>query len=86
MSEQQQADVPWWRNHPWQGRHLFNENRTKNIHLLDKYNKMWVAWFPDGSGIHDVDPDPVVLRERIKASGDDPACYSYEYVSDETYI
>ena len=29
MSEQSQNGVPWWRNDPWNGRHLFWENRGK---------------------------------------------------------
>ncbi|MFO0841853.1 MAG: hypothetical protein U0797_05555 [Gemmataceae bacterium] len=86
MNEQPVNGVPWWRNHPWLGRHLFHENRTKNLHLLQKYNRMEVAWFPDGSGIRDADPDPMALRERIKASGDDPSWYNYEYVTDEAYL
>lgn len=30
----QQDGVPWWRNHPWLGKHLWYENRNKNAHLL----------------------------------------------------
>jgi hypothetical protein len=86
MSEPRENGVPWWRNHPWLGRHLFAENRAKNLHLLSGYNRMEVAWFPDGSGIRDADPDAVALWERIKASGDDPSWYNYEYVTDEVYF
>jgi hypothetical protein len=70
------------------GRHLFAENRRKfpGEELLTKYNRKYVAWYPDGSGIHDSDPDPIVLRERIEASGDDPAWYLIEYITDEMYI
>src|SRR5262245_30878234 len=81
-AETKQGNVPWWRNHPWLGRHLFAENRNKNCHLLLPYDNMTVAWFPDGSGIRDVDIDETALRERIKASGDDPDWYNYEYVRD----
>ena len=86
MSGASENGVPWWRNHPWLGRHLFVENRTKNLHLLREYDQMEVAWFPDGSGIRDADPDPDALWDRIKASGDDPSWYNYEYVSDELYL
>ena len=45
-------DVPWWRNHPWMGRHLYWENRNKfPLEELLKYNNKHVAWFPDGSGV-----------------------------------
>jgi len=80
--EKKQDEVPWWRNHPWLGRHLFAENRNKNCELLLPYDNMTVAWFPDGSGIRDADVDEITLRERIKASGDDPDWYLYEYVRD----
>jgi hypothetical protein len=87
MSTETQDGVPWWRNHPWHGRHLFAENRSRfPPEELLKYNHRYVAWYPDGSGIHDSDPDSLVLRERIKASGDDPAWYLIEYITDETYI
>jgi hypothetical protein len=83
MSAQQQ-EVPWWRNHPWLGAHRFHENRNRvPPEELRKYNDMHVAWFPDGSGVRDADPDGVALWERIKASGDDPSWYCYEWVSDE---
>ena len=62
---------------------MFLENRNKNAELLLQYNGMHVAWFPDGSGIRDADPDPEVLRERIKASGDNPSWYCYEYVEND---
>jgi hypothetical protein len=80
MSEQPTEGVPWWRNDPWLGRHLFVENRNKNVNLLAPYNQMHVAWFPDGSGIRDADLDLFVLWERIKASGEDPSWYNFEYV------
>ena len=64
MSAQSQDGVPWWRNDPWNGRHLFWENRGKfPAEELRKYNGRHVAWFPDGSGIHDSDPDPDALRD-----------------------
>jgi hypothetical protein len=76
-----QQDIPWWRNHPWLGRHLFRENRENfpREELL-KYHNKHVAWFPDGSGIRDADEDGMVLMERLKASGDDLSWYNYEYV------
>jgi hypothetical protein len=87
MSAQPQRQDQWWRSHPWNGRHLFHENRGKfPVEELLKYNRMYVAWYPDGSGIHDADSDEIVLRERIKASGDDPFLYRIEYISDESYV
>jgi hypothetical protein len=81
MSEQKNGELPWWRTHPWLGAHLFAENRNKvPLEVLQPYNHMRVAWFPDGSGIRDADVDGVALYERIKASGDDPSWYCYEYI------
>ncbi len=86
MSEQGQDGVPWWRNHPWQGRHLFRENRSKfPTEELLKYNRQYVAWIPDGSGIRDSGPDMFTVWKQIEASGDDPSLYCYEYITDETY-
>ena len=79
MSEPKKDDVPWWRNDPWLGRHLYLQNRDKNIELLLQYEGKHVAWFPDGSGIRDADVDGYVLWKRIEASGDDPQWYVYEY-------
>jgi hypothetical protein len=79
MSEPKPDEVPWWRNHPWLGGHLFLENRNKNCHLLLQYQDMYVAWFPDGSGIRDADADLVAMQERIEAAGEDPSWYCYEY-------
>ena len=87
MSEQSQDGVPWWRNDPWNGRHLFYENRSKfPAEELMKYNRQYVAWFPDGSGIFDHDPDPIALQERIRGTGDDVALYLIEYITDEAFI
>jgi hypothetical protein len=87
MSDVKQDGLPWWRNDPWHGRHLFAENRAKfPAEEVWKYNGQFVAWFPDGSGIRDADPDQVVLRERIKAAGEEPYWYTIEYISDEAYI
>jgi hypothetical protein len=86
MSEQSSDGVPWWRNDPWHGGHLFLENRNKNCALLLQYDGMHVAWFPDGSGIRDADVDGYELWKRIKASGDDPSWYVYEYFSTEPNI
>jgi hypothetical protein len=87
MSKQTQDGVPWWRNDPWHGCHRFAENRNKfPPEELVKYLGQYVAWFPDGSGILDSDTDSLVLWERIKASGDDPAWYFIEYITDEVYI
>jgi hypothetical protein len=83
----QPQDIPWWRHHPWMGRHLFAENRNRfPLEELLKYNNMHVAWFPDGSGIRDADEDGLVLWQRIEASGDDPSWYTYEFVSNEPMI
>jgi hypothetical protein len=87
MSEQSPDGVPWWRKDPWYGGHMFLANRSKfPMEELRKYNRQYVAWIPDGSGIHDSDPDPIALEERIKASGDEVAMYHIEYITDETYI
>jgi hypothetical protein len=81
MSEPKSEELPWWRTHPWQGRHLFWENRNKvPLEVLEKYNNMHVAWFPDGSGIRDADADGEAMIKRIEESGDDPQWYTYEYV------
>jgi hypothetical protein len=79
------GELPWWRNDPWLGAHLWAENRSKNADLLLPYDGKCVAWFPDGSGIRDADPDMGVLWNRIKASGDDPSWYAYEHVNLEPY-
>jgi hypothetical protein len=85
MSEQPQDAVPWWRNDPCYGGHMFLENRGKfPIEELRKYNHQYVPWIPDGSGFHDFDTDPIGLHERVKASGDEPAIYHIEHISDET--
>ena len=87
MSETKQPERPWWLDDPWRGTHLFAQNRGRfTWKELEKYKDRFVAWYPDGSGIHDSDPDSIVLWERIKASGDDPAWYLIEYITDETYI
>jgi hypothetical protein len=87
MSEHAKDSGQWWRSHPWQGRHLFAENRRKfPPEELEKYLGKYVAWFPDGSGIFDSDKDHDALWSRLKASGDDPATYCIEYITDETYV
>ena len=87
MSLQSQDGVPWWQNDPSHGGRMFLENRGKfPMAELRKYNRQYVAWIPDGSGIRDSDTDPIALHERIKASGDEPAMYHIEYITDETYI
>jgi hypothetical protein len=83
MSEQKNGELPWWRNHPWLGGHLYAENRNRNAHLTRPYEGMVVAWFPDGSGIRDADRDRGALWDRIKASGDDPSWFCYEYIEEE---
>lgn len=86
MSEQQDG-VPWWRNDPWNGRQMFRENRNKfPVEELLKYNRQYVAWFPDGSGIYDSDTDPTALRDRILAAGDEVAMYCIEYITDEAFV
>jgi hypothetical protein len=86
MSEQSSDGVPWWRNDPWLGGHLFLENRNKNCALLLQYDGMHLAWFPDGSGIRDADADGFELWKRIEAPRDDPSWYVYEYFSTEPNI
>lgn len=87
MSEAPNNGVPWWRNDPWLGADKWNDNVAKfPPEELAKYNHMHVAWFPDGSGIRDGDPDMGVLWKRIEASGDDPSWYCYEWISDELVI
>jgi hypothetical protein len=82
VSGPQPEEVPWWRNDPWMGRHLAAENRNKfPLEELARYHNQVVAWFPDGSGIRDADEDADALWERIKASGDDPSWYTYEFIS-----
>jgi hypothetical protein len=52
---------------------MFLQNRSRfPVEELRKYNGQYVAWIPDGSGIHDSDTDPIALQDRIKASGDEP--------------
>lgn len=83
----QPQDLPWWRKHPWLGRHLFRDNRDKfPQEELAKYNNKHVAWFPDGSGIRDADEDGEVLVERLKASGDDLSWYNFEYVTIDPHL
>ena len=65
---------------------LVHRNRRPDDAQLGKYNGQYVAWFPDGSGIYDSDPDPMALRERIKAAGDEVATYLIELISDEPQI
>jgi hypothetical protein len=87
MSEQPKDGVPWWRNDPWYGGHKFYENRYRfPVEELMKYNGRYVAWFPDGSGIFDSDPNPIVLEDRIAATGDEVAMYPIESITDETYV
>jgi hypothetical protein len=87
MSTEKQDGAPLWRNHPWRGRHLFAENRGKfPAEELLKYNRTFVAWYPDGSGIFDSDADHNALWERVKAAEDEPALYLIEYITDEAFI
>jgi hypothetical protein len=87
MSEQTQDGVPWWRKDPCYGGEMFLKNRsTFPVEELAKYNGKYVAWIPDGSGIHDSDTDRAALRARIRAAGDEPAMYRIEYITDETYV
>lgn len=86
MSEQPANGVPWWRNDPWLGRHLFDQNREKNLPLLAPYMHQHVAWYPDGSGIRDADPDPIALMKRLQAAGEDVYWYNFEYVSDQLEV
>jgi hypothetical protein len=88
MSETKQSERPWWLDDPWRGNHLFEENRNKypGEELLAKYNRKFVAWYPDGSGICDSDEDRVALWNRLKTSVEVPEMYHIEYITDETYI
>src|SRR5262249_29795692 len=67
-----EKDLAWWR--------LAAENRNKNRELLLKYERMVVAWWPDGSSIRGADADEAALRQRIEADGQDPDWYHFEYV------
>jgi hypothetical protein len=87
MSEQTQDGAPWWRHDRCFGGRMSLENRSKYpVEELRKYNRQYVAWIPDGSGVHDSDPDRIALVEQIRAAGDEPAIYHSEYIPDETYI
>ena len=87
MSEQKQPERPWWLDDPWRGTHLFDENRGKHLaEVFEKYNRKFVAWYPDGSGIHDSDEDWEALWNRLKASVELPEMYLIEYITDETYV
>jgi hypothetical protein len=87
MSDQKPGGDAWWRSHPWYGGHLFAANRENFPHEeIMEYLGKWVAWYPDGSGIFDSDPDPIALHERIVATGDEPAMYPVEHISDEPCI
>lgn len=83
---EQSDEVPWWRNHPWLGGHLFHENRNKNLELLEQFEKKWVAWYPDGSGIRGAAQDVYALWLRIKETGEDPQWYHYELINNDTMI
>jgi hypothetical protein len=84
---QKQDGVPWWRSDPWYGAQMFQKNRSNfPAEELLKYNRQYVAWFPDGSGIYDSDPDPAALQDRIKAVGDEAAMYCIEYITDEAFF
>jgi hypothetical protein len=72
---------PWWLDDFWHAHHFWMANREHNLDLLLPYDGKTVAWFPDGNGIRDADENPFALQERIKASGEDPNWYHYEYVS-----
>jgi hypothetical protein len=87
VTTQSQDSMPGWRNHPWLGGHLFPENRNKfPVEELLKYNRQYVAWLPDGSGIRASGPDMITVWKQIESSGDDPSLYCYEYITDETYV
>jgi hypothetical protein len=87
MSEQTQDGGPWWPRFTAEVGRKWLENRsTYPMETLAKYNGQYVAWIPDGSGIYDADPNRIALEERIRAAGDEPACYHIEYITDETYI
>jgi hypothetical protein len=87
MSEQPQDKVLWCQKDQCAVGRLWMENRSRYpMDQLDKYLGQYVAWIPDGSGIHDSDRDPVALEERIRASGDDPLMYPIEFITDETYF
>jgi hypothetical protein len=87
MSTPQRAGEQWWRSHPWYGGHLLAANREKfPAEEILKYNRRYVAWYPDGSGIFDSDTARIALEERIRAAGDEPAMYPIEYITDESFI
>lgn len=80
-SEGARDGPPWWSSDPWLCMHQWMANRNHNCEMLLGYEGKLVAWYPDGSGIRDADEDQDTLSERIRASGDDPEWYRYEYVS-----
>jgi hypothetical protein len=76
-----------WRKDPCYGGYLRAENMAKfPPEKLAPYIGQVVAWFPDGSGIWGGDPSMGALWDRIKASGDDPSLYFYEYLEPEGII
>jgi hypothetical protein len=82
-----QQDRPWWLDDPWHGTHLYAENRRRfTWDDLQKYNRKFVAWYPDGSGIHDSDEDHDALWNRLRRSVEMPEVYRIEYITDEAYI
>lgn len=85
-AEGEPAPPPWWRSHPWLGMQFGMANQSHNCDLLIPYDGQHVAWYPDGSGIRDADEDFAVLWDRIKASGDDPQWYTYEFYSSEPHL
>jgi hypothetical protein len=87
MSEQKQSERPWWLDDPWRGTYLYGENRSRySWEDLKEYDGKFVAWYPDGSGIHDFDEDAVALWNRLKESVEVPEMYVIEYINDEPYI
>jgi hypothetical protein len=79
MSAETKAEIPWWRNHPWLGRHLFRERRDRYTYdELAPYIGQVIAWYPDGSGIADVAPDVETLQQRFAKRGEDCSFYVFE--------
>ena len=88
MSEQERGEVPlkadgqlpWWRNDPWLGRHLFWANHDKNLHLLEPYDTCSWRGTPTAAASTTRTPTAGAGKAQILASGDDTGWYVIEAV------